>query len=68
MLVVPKIVSDLVGTIVNVMTENMGEVRLLPKIKYIYILLVPCANLLLIIIVISMVVAFVAVVIVPYDE
>ena len=41
---------------------------MLPKIKYIYILLVPCANLLLIIIVISMVVAFVAVVIVPYDE
>ena len=31
MLVVPQVVSDIVGTIINVMTENMREVRLVCK-------------------------------------
>ena len=40
MLVVPQIVSDIVGTIINVMTENMQEVRLTCKNIFLNILVV----------------------------
>ena len=40
MLVVPQIASDIVGTIINVMTENMQEVRLVCKNIYFNILIV----------------------------
>ena len=40
MLVVPQIASDIVGTIINVMTENMREVRLVCKNIFLNILIV----------------------------
>ena len=40
MLVVPQIVSDIVETITNVMTENMHEERLLCKNIFLNILIV----------------------------
>ena len=40
MLVVPQIVSDIVGTITNVMTENLQEGRLVCKNIFLNILIV----------------------------
>ena len=40
MLLVPQIILDIVGTIINVMTENMREVRLVWKNIFLNILIV----------------------------
>ena len=40
MLLVPQIILDIVGTIINVMTENMREVRLVWKNIFLNILFV----------------------------
>ena len=44
MLVVPQIVSDIVGTITNVMTENLQEGRLVCKNIFLNILIVKGHN------------------------